>query len=116
MQFEAAIAGPRIQRALRKTPLWKPIMAMMKQVGPWADLAPLIGPPILVGLMASNPKLRDTLAMPLVAMLTPLVAETAKMAEDTTSAMQLAETFSEENKADALQLVSFLFQDDENES
>jgi len=82
MQFQAATAGPRIKAALSKTPAWKPILAMLKHVGPWTDLVPLIGPPILVGAMAWRPELERAIMPFLLPIMMPIVQEVSDMAEE----------------------------------
>lgn len=82
LQFQAPVAGPRIKNALAKTPAWKPILAMMRHVGPWTDLAPLIGPPILVGLIAWKPAIERNVMPFLLPLMMPLVQEVEEMAEE----------------------------------
>lgn len=116
LQFEAAVAGPRIESALRKTPAWKPIMAILNQVSPWADLAPLIGPPVLVGLMSWQPRLRPVLANVLVSLLVPVLSEAEKTASEQMEAVAALGNFTEENISRAQDLVAAILSEDEEDS
>ena len=81
IQMESAIAGKRIDRALRRTPLYKILAPYFSTVGLAADLAPLIAPPLLVGLAAARPDIGERFKPMMVMMLLPVLAEQAKMAE-----------------------------------
>lgn len=110
LQFQAPIAGTRITNALRKTPAWKPILAMLRAVGPWADLAPLIAPPLLVGLMAQFPQLQERLMPMAVGMLLPIIAETASMAEEQAELMANMNKFNQEAINEAMGILGGIFE------
>lgn len=115
MQFEAAIAGPRIQRGLKRTNLWKPLMLVMSRVGPWAELAPLLGPPILVGLMAMSERLEKRLGPVLLALMVPLMTETAEMAKEQSELLAMTEQFNAESVSQAADMIANFFGDDSDE-
>jgi hypothetical protein len=111
IQYESAVAGTRIQKALRKTALWTPIMAFLRQMGPWTELAPLLAPPIIVGMMSIWPKLQENTMLTgmLVAMMIPLAEETKKMAEEQKELMSQMGQFTQENMIEAMGVISEFF-------
>ena len=50
LKMESAVAGKRIDKALRGTPVYAALSKMLDAAGPWADLAPLFIPPLVIGL------------------------------------------------------------------
>jgi hypothetical protein len=88
VQMESAIAGKRIDRALRRTPVYKIIAPYFSTVGVAADLAPLIAPPLLFGLAAARPDIAAKYKPQMVYMLLPVLAEQAKLAEQQMELMQ----------------------------
>lgn len=118
LQFESAVAGQRISTALKKTPAWRPIMALMSHVGPWADLAPLVLPPVLVGMMSLRPSLRNnpTLNSMLIAALVPLMSETAALAQEQAEMISQMSQFNDESVGAAMNMLSNIFGDKESDS
>lgn len=115
LQFQAPVAGKRIKSALSKTPAWKPILAMMRHVGPWTDLAPLIGPPIFVGLIAWKPRLKNQLMPFLLPMMMPLAQEVQEMADEQKALVANIEDM-QERAVNAYGLIESILQTDESRS
>jgi hypothetical protein len=81
LQMESSIAGKRIDRALRRTPLYRVLVPYFATAGVVADLAPLLAPPLVIGLATARPDIGEKFKPMMVALLLPVLAEQAKMAE-----------------------------------
>jgi len=88
LKLESAVAGKRIDKALRGTPVYAVLTKMLDAVGPWADLAPLIAPPLIIGIASVKPELGEQFRPMLVASLIPMLIESAKMAEEQARLLQ----------------------------
>jgi hypothetical protein len=82
MQLEAAIAGKRLDKAVRGTLIGKALDWVLSQGGPLTELLPLLLPPIIIGVAASAPALMERFPMiktMMVGALMPVLAEAAKL-------------------------------------
>lgn len=96
IQLEAAIAGPKLHKALKRTPLYPYIALAESQIGWAAEIGMLLAPPILLGLAAARPDIARTMKPMLVGILTPVLAEVAKKAKEQTALLELLETYDAE--------------------
>lgn len=95
MALEASIAGPKLHKVLKKTPLYPYLAIAAGQFG-WAyELSSLLLPPILVGLVAARPQLAVQLRPVLIATLVPVLAEAARKAEQQASLLTQLEGFNQ---------------------
>lgn len=78
---ESAVAGKRIDRALRRTPVYRHIVRWITPAGVAADIVPLFIPPIVVGLAAYKPEVAREFKPLLMGLMIPVLAEAAKLAE-----------------------------------
>lgn len=88
MKMESAVAGKRIDKALKGTPVYAALTKLMEAAGPWAELAPLFAPPIIIGLASVKPELGEQFRPVLVGALIPILIESAKMAEEQARLLQ----------------------------
>lgn len=79
--MESAVAGKRIDRALRRTPVYKHLVRWLTPAGLVADIAPLFVAPLIVGLAAYRPETAQQFKPMLVAAMVPVLAEAARLAE-----------------------------------
>jgi hypothetical protein len=82
IKLESAVAGKRIDKALRGTPVYAALTKLLDVAGPWAELAPLFAPPLIIGLASIKPELGEQFRPMLVASLIPVLIESTKMAEE----------------------------------
>jgi hypothetical protein len=108
MQLEASIAGKRIDSALRGTPVGKFIVALLNATGPWAELAPLFLPPLMVGIAAMYPELAERFKGLMVAAMIPVLTEASKNAEAQAALMSQLEGVNAETVAQAAAVVDSL--------
>lgn len=108
MQLESAIAGKRIDNALRGTPVGKFINALMNATGPWAEILPLFLPPLIVGAAAMYPEFAARFKGIMVAAMIPVLTEASKMAEQQAALMGQLEGVNAETVAQASALVDSL--------
>jgi hypothetical protein len=114
MQLEAAIAGKRIDRAVRGTVVGKFINALLNISGPWAELVPLFLPPLLLGGAAAFPALVErfpVLKGMMVATMLPVLTEAAKLAEQQGALMQNLQSVNEETIAQTVNVIQDILSD-----
>jgi hypothetical protein len=108
MQLEASIAGKRIDKAIKGTVVAKFINALLNMSGPWAELIPLLLPPLIIGGVAAFPALIErypVLKGMMVASMLPILSEAAKLAEQQSTLMDNLEAVSQENVAQAWSVI-----------
>jgi len=96
LRIEAAVAGRRIDRTLRKTTIYGPLVKFFTPIGVVSDLAPLALPPLVVGMAAFKPEAIETLKPILIPMLAPIFAEAAKLAEQQRQLLGKVEAINDE--------------------
>lgn len=117
IQLEAGIAGPKLHKAIKKTPLYPYLAIASNQLSWVADISMLVVPPILIGLAAARPKLAKQFKPVLVTALVPVLAEAAKQAERQRKLIENLEGYSQETISMADQLIDSLINpDDDDES
>lgn len=109
MHMEAGIAGPKLHKALKKTPIYPYIAIASGQFGWLADLGMLILPPVLMGLIAQRPELAKPFRGVLVTAVVPVIAEAVKHAEQQAALMEQLEGYDAETVAAAEHLIDSLF-------
>lgn len=82
LQLESAVAGKKIEKALRGTAVYKLLHTFLNSVGPWAKLAPLLMPPLIVGIASVRPDIGERFRPMMVAAMVPMLVEAAKMQEE----------------------------------
>ncbi len=108
MQLEASIAGKRIDKAIKGTVVAKFINALLNMSGPWAELIPLLLPPLIIGGVAAFPALIErypVLKGMMVASMLPILSEAAKLAEQQSALMDNLGAVSQENVAQAWSVI-----------
>lgn len=115
MQIEASVAGPKLHKALKKTPLYPYISIASGQLSWAADLVTLLGPPLLVGFAAARPDIARQFKPVIVGVMMPVLVEASKKAEEQAALLEKLEGYSEENIAAASALFDRLIGIDEEE-
>ena len=99
MQFQAPLAGRSIAEILDHTPLLKLFAPLSDNSGLIGSIASLIGPPLIVGLMASNDKAmqmgRPMLGMFMVPMAKEIIKAQKSMADNMGAMGEIDEETSE---------------------
>jgi hypothetical protein len=105
MQIQSSMAGPRLDRALQRTPIYKYLTT--GKTGIIADLFPVIAPPLLVGLIANLKSDRaKEAARPLVlTILLPVLIEASKQQEQSKELLESLNDISSEQLDQASALV-----------
>lgn len=104
MQLEATIAGKRIDKALKGTVVAKFINALLNATGPWAELVPLILPPLIMGAVAAYPAIVERFPMVkalMVGTMLPVLKEAAKMADEQEALKEMVGSVDQESIAQA---------------
>jgi len=96
LQLEAGIAGPRLHKVLKKTPLYPYIMIAESQVGWIADVGMLVAAPLAVGFAAMNPGAARAMKPLMVGLLVPVLAEIAKNSGQQAALLESLETYDRE--------------------
>lgn len=118
MQLEASIAGKRIDRAIKGTVVARFINAILNATGPWAELVPLLLPPLILGGAAAFPAFVErfpVLKGMMVATMLPVLTEAAKLAEQQQALMGNLQTVSAENIASAVSVIQGILNNEEAE-
>lgn len=116
MQLEAAIAGKRIDKAIKGTVVAKFINAFLSMSGPWAELIPLFLPPLIIGGVAAWPSLVErfpVLRGMMVATMLPVLTEAAKLAEHQAALMGNLEAVSAESINNAMNVIASVLNNEE---
>lgn len=116
LQLEAAVAGKRIEKALRGTVVYKVVQAFLDKGGPWVEIAPVFAMPLIVGVASMRPDLAEKFRPVMVSAMLPILIDAAKYAEDQARIMQAAEGVTAEMVEAANQLVSSLLATEEKET
>jgi hypothetical protein len=109
MQLEASIAGKRIDRAIKGTVVAKFINAILNMSGPWAELVPLLLPPLIIGGVAAWPSIVERFPVVkgmMIAAILPVLVEASKLAENQAALMSNLESVSQENIAEAVNVIN----------
>jgi hypothetical protein len=119
MQLQAPDAGPRLARIVDKSPIGKWLGPVGESFGWIAEALPLVGPPLLVGVMAARPEAAAALEPFLRQTLTAMAIDLQKQQKEAAAATErVAEVDAEiqQNVDDMLATVGFVFTAAEDES
>lgn len=112
LQLEATIAGPKVAAALKHTPIYP--WLVRATVGPWAELMPLIVPPLIVGAVSMNPQLMERVRPLLLSMILPIVVENMKKAEEQSALIQMMGDVTDQHYQIASSLIDSIFATDDD--
>jgi hypothetical protein len=105
LQLEASIAGRRIDKAIKGTIVAKFLNALLNASGPWAEIVPLLLPPLIMGVAAAYPAVIErfpALKALMVATMVPVLTEAAKLAEQQSELMGVLNQANEQTIAQAI--------------
>lgn len=118
MMLEAALAGPTLHKALKKTPIYPYLALATGQLSWAADLIKLLTPPLLMGAISLRPELIE--AGPIRAMLTaslvPALAEAAKKAEAQKQLLESLEGYNQDTIDAADSIIDAIIHGEDDES
>lgn len=96
MQLESSIAGPKLHKLLKLTPIY-PYLSIASGQLSWAtDLGMILLPPLVAGLAAARPDLARQFKPALVAVLTPVLAEIAKSTAQQAALLETIQSYDSE--------------------
>ena len=96
MQLQAPDAGRRIAKIVAESPIAGWLAPLTGNLGWAAELLPLLGPPLLVGAMASRPELQGFFEPLLQAILVPMAVELRKAQREAAQATGMVGELDEE--------------------
>lgn len=104
MYLQGPMAGPRLDRVLQGTPIYKILTS--GTTGKVAEIVPLIGPPLLVGLAANaNQKTKRAIKPLIVSMLLPVMVEASRAQQENKELLEKINEITSEQLEEATQLV-----------
>lgn len=108
LKLEAAVAGPKLHSALKRTPIYPYLAIATNQFGWLADISMLLTPPLLVGLLALRPELKKPLKPMIAGALIPVIAESIAMQKKQAAMMEELSKYDEETIKASMQAVDYL--------
>lgn len=108
LKLEAAVAGPKLHSALKRTPIYPYLAIASNQFGWVADISMLLTPPLLVGLLAMRPELKGPLKPMIAGALIPVIAESIAMQKKQAAMMDELSKYDEETIKMAKQVTDYL--------